>query len=56
MSETTRRILKHVFAIPLTRQLNFAGRGEKTGIGGTNVTAVIVRKSFLRIIMEGMNK
>jgi len=37
--------MKHVFAVPLARQLNFAGRGEKTGIGGMNITAVIVRKS-----------
>ena len=46
MSETTRRILKHVFAVPLARKLNFAGRGQKTGIGGMNVTSVIVRKSL----------
>lgn len=44
VAETTRRILKHVLAVPLARQLNFAGRGLKKGIGGMHVTAVIVRK------------
>ena len=29
MAETTRRILRHVFAISLAKQLNFAGRGQK---------------------------
>jgi len=36
--------MKHVFALALARQLNFAGRGEKMGIGGMNITAVVVRK------------
>lgn len=44
MAETTRRVLKNVFSVQLARQLNFAGRGEKMGIGGMNVTSVIVRK------------
>ena len=46
VAETTRRILRHVFAIALARQLNFAGRGKKTGIAGMNFTAVIVRKYY----------
>jgi len=36
--------MRHAFGLGLARQLNFAGRGEKTGIGGMIVTAVIVRK------------
>ena len=44
VADTTRRILKQVFDVPLARQLNFAGRGEKTGIGGMAITAVVIRK------------
>lgn len=44
VADTTRRIMKQVFAIPLARELNFAGRGEKTGIGAMEITAVIIRK------------
>jgi hypothetical protein len=49
VSETTPMILKHVFSIPLVRQLNFAGRGEKSGIGKTDTCAhaVIIRKSTI---------
>jgi len=47
VKETTRRILKQVFSISLARQLNFAGRGEKYGIGKTDTCAVIIRKSII---------
>lgn len=44
LADTTRRVMKQVFDIPLARQLNFAGRGEKTGIGAMAVTTVIIRE------------
>jgi len=44
VSDTTRRIMKQVFDVRLARQLNFAGRGIKTGIGGMKVTTVVIRK------------
>lgn len=56
MSETTRRILKHVFSIPLARQLNFAGRGEKSGIGKTDTCGVIIRKSIIIWLLENSLK
>ncbi len=44
LADTTRQVMKAVFNIPLARQLNFAGGGEKTGIGAMAVTTVIIRE------------
>ena len=44
MADTTRRIMRQVFDVKLARQLNFAGRGHKTGIGGMSITSAIVRE------------
>jgi hypothetical protein len=44
VADTTRRVMKQVFDIPLARQLNFAFRGEKTGFSAMAVTTVIIRK------------
>ena len=52
MAETTRRILMHVFAVSLAKQLNFAGRGQKTGIGGMKVTVAITGKSYAVFVMS----
>jgi len=53
VADTTRRVMRHAFGLGLARQLNFADRGEKTGIGGIIVTAVIVRKFNFGIFNNG---
>ena len=43
IADTTRRILQQVFHNSLAWELNFAGRGEKTGVGAMKITTVIIR-------------
>jgi len=47
LADTTRRILWQVFHNNLARELNFAGRGEKTGIGDMAITNVISKWDLL---------
>jgi len=51
VGDTTRRIMKHVFDCVLARKLNFAGRGEKTGIGHMAITAAIICKLLVLYIL-----
>ena len=46
IAETVRRILQQLFSHDLALQLNYAGRGDKTGIGSMKVKHLIVGKSF----------
>ena len=44
MADTTRRVMRQVFDVKLARQLNFAGRGTKSGISGITITSTVVRE------------
>lgn len=42
VKDATRKVLGHVFATSLSRQLNFVGNGEKKGIMGMMIRHVII--------------
>jgi len=44
VGDTTRSILKYVLDCALARQVNFAGRGQKTAVGDMAITAVVICK------------
>jgi len=46
IGNTTRRVLREIFSNRLALSLNFAGRGEKVGIGNMKIVSAVTCKLF----------